>query len=141
MILALLAGVTVSRVSVWGSEEWLWREAAAHSPEKPRPWINYGRALSQREAHVAATVAFEQAALLSVPRARQRLDGPMRVMDLARLNLAITLAAQGRYSEALGHAATIRDRRSDEAGGSRVEVLEHEWQHVLIHGLQPFAGF
>lgn len=36
---------TAAQIPVWRSEVSLWTQAAQHAPEKPRAWVNLGRAL------------------------------------------------------------------------------------------------
>ncbi|HEX3878862.1 MAG TPA: tetratricopeptide repeat protein [Bryobacteraceae bacterium] len=50
VVLALFAVVSVSRTSVWMSDERLWREAVAASPDKVRPKVQLARNVAPAEA-------------------------------------------------------------------------------------------
>ena len=125
---------TATRVEVWGDEPAVWAEAVAHSPAKPRPWINYGRMRPTLEAQAEA---FTRARQLAPGRAW--LEGPMRGGDVATLDLAIVRAEQGRYDEALALTATIGHRRPRADGGSIVDVLETTWHAERTS--PPSSGF
>jgi tetratricopeptide (TPR) repeat protein len=45
LVLVVCAIITHQRVSVWYSERTLWADAVAKTPNKPRPVMDYGRAL------------------------------------------------------------------------------------------------
>ena len=141
VVLGIWLVTTAARVQVWDRPLTLWAEAIRRSPDKPRPWVHYGLALERDGATELAAWAYATALRISEQPARARLEGPMRVRDAAALNLASVWADQGRYAEALALSATIRDRRTQDSGGSIVEVLEQRWRQEQAHGVRPFAGF
>ena len=49
MVVFLIA-ISFWRTQVWNSDEWLWREAVEHAPDKLRPRIHLARALRPDEA-------------------------------------------------------------------------------------------
>ena len=129
--------VTASRVHVWsGSDRGIWAEAVAHSPDKPRPWINLGRQYALDGADRLAAEAFTHALALSGQWSRVS-ERPMRGHDVARLNLALLRAKHGRYDEALTLTAPIQPRA--EGRHSIVNVLEAQWRDERQHG--PSQGF
>ena len=127
---AVMVLATAARVHVWGAERLLWQDAVRHSPEKPRPWINLGRLEALDGADAVAARAFVTAAVLARQPDRFRIEGPMRGGEVARFNLAVLRATQGRYDEALALTATIQPR-SDH---SRVTFLERQWRSEQQHG-------
>lgn len=129
---------TASRARIWsGPARGLWTEAVSHSPEKPRPWINLAQ--TSHEGDRLAIKRLEHAIALSLTPARQRLEGPMRVTDHVRLNLAILHAQAGRYEEALALTAIIQPRIEGRA--SIVNQMERQWRLAQTHGAALSAAF
>ena len=129
----LLPLSTAGRLQVWqGGALALWTEAVAHSPEKPRPWINYGRALADVGADDLSGDAYRTALDLASQPRRARVEGPMRQREVALWNLALAAAAEGRYPEALALSAQIQPRPSGRA--SLVTRLEQQWRDEQAHG-------
>ena len=133
VVLLSLGLSTATRVYVWGDGSRLWAEAVRHSPEKPRPWINRAREYQMRGNDVAAWRDLRHALTLSqIPR-RDRLEGPMRPADAARLGMALIWANRGDYREALRISAQIRPRNP----GSFVNAVEARWASILEFGTGP----
>ena len=127
---------TVARIQIWsGPEHGLWMEAIAHSPTKPRPWINLGTAYGRIGADDLARDAYQHARLLATDPLRVRWEGAMRGGDLATVNLALLHAKQGRYREALSLITPIRQR---DRHHSVLNVLEASW---IVAQAQPFSGY
>ena len=142
IVVGLWMGLTtIDRIHVWGGgDRALWREAVAHSPEKPRPWINLGTQYARDEADAMAFHAYIQAVRLSLDPRRQRVNGSMRGGDVARLNIAILHARHGRYDEALAWTAQIHSRATEYRGHrSLVTLLEGQWRNEQAHGGPPSA--
>lgn len=126
---------TAGRVQVWsGPERGLWHEAVAHSPQKPRPWVNLGNQYLADGADVLAAEAYTAAAALALAPQRARVEGPMRGRHVALLNLAILRAQHGRVAEALALTAEIQPRGRH--GYSLVDHLEAQWRQGA-----GFSGF
>jgi hypothetical protein len=89
--LVCLPILTAGRVQVWQSDFSLWKDAVAKAPYKPRPWINYGKELAERQQTAAAFHAFTRAEQLIDARPNQR---SALLHTLARRNLGILLQAQ-----------------------------------------------
>lgn len=123
---------TTSRLARWGSELALWQEAVIHSPQKPRPWINWGGQLARAGHDRLARDAYARAMVLASDPQRARIEGPMRGRHVAMLNLAILQAKTGQYDEALALTAQIHPRRDGRA--SLVNRLETQWRAEREHG-------
>ena len=133
LLAVLIAGVAIrpsGRVQVWGDDPQLWADAVAHSPQKPRPWINYGRLLALAGRGDDAAAAYRRALELAPPR--DRWEGALRTADVARLNLALQAVDQGRYAEALAWTAQIQRRA--EGRLSLVTRLEQQWRDEQAQG-------
>ncbi len=52
---------TSVNVPIWTSDVTLWGHAVEVTPEKPRPWLNYGVALAQVHRYQDSTSAFASA--------------------------------------------------------------------------------
>ena len=87
-VAVLMAARTHAYATVWRSEVSLWRHAVSHAPLKPRPWINYGVALTRvgryDEARQAWTIAVQMADGAHVPWWDAAVS-----RQLGRTNLAI----------------------------------------------------
>ena len=124
---------TAARIQTWSDERLLWREAVAHSPEKPRPWINLGVQLARIGADDLAAQAYQQAAALALAPDRVAVEGPMRYRHVALLNLAFWHVQQGRYDDAFALTAEIQPRAED-GRQSPVTRLETQWRDEQRHG-------
>lgn len=124
--------MTTARLQVWSDESRLWADAVAHSPEKPRPWLNLGRAYALDGATDLAIWATERGLARSRDPRRQRVDGPMRVTHVALLNLAMLHAEAGRYDDALRLTVQIQPRADPWV--SLVTMLEAQWQAAQARG-------
>ena len=131
-IMVSLPVITAARVHVWGDPLTIWAEAMRHSPEKPRPWMNYGVALTREGQTDRAAWAFTEALELAQRPERVRVEGPMRGIDQARLNLAIVHANAGRYIQALALTGEIQPRADH--GRSIVNHLERQWRIEQVQG-------
>lgn len=90
----LLAITTYHRAQVWQSDLTLWRDAAARSPRKPRPFINLGLAHEQLSGNLPAAFQAQQTALALAVQPRlslyqQRFSRIASLTNIARL-LAVT---------------------------------------------------
>lgn len=123
---SLLVLATSQRVQVWsGPELGLWAEAVRVSPQKPRAWINLG-AMHESDGQLGmAFLDYQTAERLALRR--MRYEGAMRGLDVARFNLALLLAKQGRYREASMLTDLIRPRVIP----SIVTQMEGQWQVLL----------
>ena len=127
---AFMALITAQRVHVWGEERLLWMEAVAHSQESPRAWTNLGQHYATTGADAIAMTCFERALQFASMPIRQATDRTTRSSDLARLNLAVLTARQGRYDEALSLTALIQPRSTP----SWVSFLERQWRSAQRTG-------
>ena len=94
-----LALLTDARVMVWSSDVTLWREVVQTSPNKPRGWVNYGKALAVAGENDWAQAAYDRALVASAdPRrsARERQIG----RTTALLNLGLLLVNLGEADRA-----------------------------------------
>lgn len=128
----LLLG-TAARITAWrGSERAHWQRAIAHSPEKPRPWVNYGAQLARAGDAGGAARAYREAVRLADTPDRRRVEGPQRIAHVALWNLALLHVARGEYADALRLTAQIQPRP---AGRSSVlNRLEAQWRDEQRHG-------
>lgn len=122
---------TSTRITVWADPCHVWRDAVTHSPEKPRPWVHVG-AQCGRDDEAVAVAAFRRAVALSDHSDRRRVEGPMRVGHVARLNWAIVVANRGQYADALALTAEIQPRAEGRA--SPVNRMESQWRDEQRHG-------
>ena len=129
VVMASLPIATAARLHTRYSEQAIWAAAVAHSPEKPRPWINLGRQYALSGANDQAMTALAHAIALADRPERFRVEGAMRGHHTARLNLALLVAAEGRYTEALRLTEPIQPRAFGQA--SLVTTLETQWQHAI----------
>lgn len=120
--------ITASRLQIRHSERAIWQQAVAHSPEKPRPWVNLGRQYALDGAAASAADAYRTAIDLAEQPARLRVEGAMRGHHTARLNLALLHADQGQFADALTLTAPIHPR----ARVSLVTMLETQWRTQLV---------
>ncbi len=95
VLTAVVAGVLVieavgvhARNGVWRTDESLWRDAVARSPENGRAWMNLGVALMARGDYSGAAVACERALVLA----------PEYV--LVHVNLGVAYGETGRPADA-----------------------------------------
>lgn len=143
-VLVVVVGIamvltTAARVQVWsGPERGVWHEAVAHSPQKPRPWVNLGRMYAGDGADALAEDAYRQGYRLAVQPDRSAVEGPMRGHHVALLNLALLRATQGRFSDAFAFTAAIQPR--NQSGASLVDRLEAQWRQAEAAG-SSFSGF
>ena len=61
-VIVLLAMHTHTYAQTWRSDLALWGNAVQMTPQKPRPWINYGGALAHHGFYGDARAAWAQAA-------------------------------------------------------------------------------
>ena len=104
-----LAVVTGVRVQLWTDEKALWAAAVAHSPEKPRPWINLGQQYARQGAHGMAVGAFAWGSELSL-RPGRTADERTRGWAIAETNLAILAANRGDRQDALTRLSFVLAR-------------------------------
>ena len=131
VLVAVLAASTTARVTVWGGgERAVWAEAVQQSPQKPRVWVQWGAVLVRDGDRAGAARAFRRAIDLGRDPTRRLLDAPMRVTDVARLNLAMLRAEAGDYAAALQWMAQIQPRRAI----GIVPVLERQWRDEQATG-------
>lgn len=78
---------TAARVEVWTDEARLWQEATQVSPQKPRPWVNYGKQLALRGHTSGAELAYMEALRVSVPRPERRVTEMAAGVNLALLTM------------------------------------------------------
>lgn len=137
-LIVVMTVSTAQRAHIWGRERALWLEAVAHSPAKPRPWINLGVEHVRDGAKLSARQAYHTAIALSRDPRRERVEGPMRARHVALLNLALLEADAGRYDEAFALTAQIQPRAT-QAVNSIVTRVEAQWRAEQTHGgLVPF---
>lgn len=129
MVMVCLPMITAARLQLRHSERAIWQDAVAHSPEKPRPWVNLGRQYALDGATAMAAEAFRAAIVLAEQPDRLRVEGPMRGHHTARLNLALLHAAEGRFADALVLTTPIQPRAFGRA--SLVTTLETQWRTQL----------
>lgn len=131
MIIALTV-VTFQRNDVWGNNVRLWEDVVRKSPNKARPWYNYGcylsdvgraeeaiqalsRAIQIDPQHADAWHNLGRAYLMSGRNADavRPLRQAVRIMpdlDNAVVNLAVALIHVGQTAEAVVHLERIRQR-------------------------------
>lgn len=141
LLLLLWSGITIGRVSVWGDPRRLWAEAVEHSPEKPRPAVNYAVELTRVGAEDLAHGLLLHALAAGVTPRRVTVEGPMRGIDTIRLNLAIWYAQRGEFDNAIELTSAIQDRRGYAGGGSLVSLLERQWRIEQAHPSSGFSGY
>lgn len=102
LVAAVVVGVgllltTAARVEDWTDELSLWRAATHTSPQKPRPWMNYGKQLALRGHTSGAELAYREALRVSAVRPRQE----RRVTEMAAgVNLALLAMQEGDTEQA-----------------------------------------
>lgn len=105
-VLGLLAVLTHARTPVWASDYTLWQDAAATSPLRPRPRINYGRAAARAGDLELARQQFVDAIALSRDPRRSRYQQAFSYA-LAGSNLAHVLIQAGYHDAALDILNTV----------------------------------
>lgn len=114
MVIGLCLMATLTRLyrPVFQDDLSLWTRAVRQAPEKPRPWVNYGLALSQRGLFDQAATAFKAAhTVAQLPHVPtwDRLEA----MEAAERNLrALTLVqlmAETPKGDAHGRGHSDRD--------------------------------
>lgn len=108
--LAILSLVTFSRSQDWFSDRTLWASAVRVTPDRPRPHVNYGRAL-QLDGELDPALDQYWAAIVTAQNPR-RIHGLNLYCRLsAETNAAIVLVSVNRYQEAwdlLNHVLSDR---------------------------------
>lgn len=96
---------TTARVVDWTDEVRLWRGATMVSPQKPRPWVNYGKHLALRGDVGGAEMAYTEALRLAPARPRQE----RRVAEMAvGVNLALLEMQRGDTDRAWHRIRTVK---------------------------------
>jgi Tfp pilus assembly protein PilF len=101
-----LALVTYSRATDWQDERRLWATAVAHSPEKPRPWINLGQQYQRRGQYGKAADAWRYASELT-QRLGRAPDERLLAWAIAETNLAINAANRKDWIDARFRIETV----------------------------------
>lgn len=94
LLLLLCAWLTVDRLAVWQSPLTLWADAVTKAPQRPRPWVNYGVALSAAGETDQAIAAYQRARTLATDPRRGRYRN-VSDQTIATNNLAAVLARHG----------------------------------------------
>src|SRR3990167_6415708 len=94
-LLLVWAVLTADRVTVWTSDLTLWADAVAQAPRRPRPWVNYGVALSAAGETDRAIAAYQRARILATDPQRGRYRN-LSDQTIATNNLPALLAQQGQ---------------------------------------------
>lgn len=107
-VLLVLAGLTYSRASAWGSEMALWEDSVRKSPNKWRPRFQYAYALFEANRCDEANREFAIAAPLAKPDSRLLLDWGLSLDCAGKPHEAIEKIRQATLLENTAHAqATI----------------------------------
>lgn len=96
-----LAGLTVGRVAVWGSEATLWADAVRVTPTRPRALINDGVAKGRAGDVEGALARFREVQAVGLT-ANRPIAERREALTVALLDTAIILIQQGRATEAEG---------------------------------------
>lgn len=132
LVIIVLAVATFQRNSVWGSNVRLWEDVVRKSPNKVRPWYNYGSYLSDAGRYDESIRVLSRAVQLdpqhsdawhnlgrahilngSAAMAVPALRKAVRIMpdlDNAVVNLAVALIHTGNSAEAAQHLEGVRRR-------------------------------
>ena len=122
---------THSRIARWGSEPALWADAAAHAPNKPRPWINLGRQYALSGDARAAEAAYR--------RGMAAADTPGRAPDerifgygIGAANVALLRCQDGDREGAVAVTSAALLRKP-------TATSLHEF-HLWLTDSQPVSG-
>ena len=99
LVLCALALLSAVRQQTWQDERRLWAGAVAHSPDKPRPWINLGQQYARHGEDGMADDAFAWASVLAQRPSRSR-EEQVRAWAMADTNRAILRMQHGEVTAA-----------------------------------------
>lgn len=131
-----LAVVTHVRAQVWTDEKALWAAAVAHSPEKPRPWINLGQQYVRGGAPGMAVDAFAWGSELSRRPGRTQ-DEQTRGWAIAETNLALLAFNRGDRVEARYRLHTVMARTPQFQTPKRIDA----WIADTASSSSPLPSF
>ena len=104
LVLSGLALLTCRQAMVWQNDVTLWAHAVGVTPEKPRPLLNYARALALTDRLETAT-AFNAHAYIAAADPRRPENRREEWQAIADLNQAMVLLALGERSAGKRHLA------------------------------------
>ena len=100
LVLCACAWLTQARLAVWHSDLALWRDAAEKTPTRPRPVMDYGRALEMAGDLDGAERQYRQTISFALDDRRGRRANRFAIAA-AETNIAHLYLRQGRINDAL----------------------------------------
>jgi protein O-mannosyl-transferase len=151
MLVITLGSLTAKQSRIYLNNETLWRDAIAHNPTAPMPWVNLADTLARRGKHTEAIATFRRATeikptdphawndlgceLLIVGRPAEALACLQRALSL-KPHFAETHNNLGNVLRALGQsaAAIVHYRRATELKPDYVDAMNNLGAELAENG-------
>lgn len=116
LLLLVWACLSWSRMQVWRNDEVLWTSVIAHTPDRPKAWVNLGRTYQLWGRDEEAQDAYHHALRAAFVEGRTAEEQKV-TWTVVTLNQAIREATRGHFQDAvaLAHGVVVRHPRLVEA--------------------------